>query len=69
MIEKEVEVDTRKIDSLTSFQRAVADTVSAEPDRGRRPGMSLKAFADQRRDFLLNHPEIKKAAAKREEKP
>lgn len=54
-----VEADTRKLSSYAAFQASV----SAEPTppaegRGRR--MSLKEFADQRRVFLLNHPEIKR---------
>jgi spore coat protein CotH len=64
LIEKEVEADTRKIDSFADFQRLTADTAGAAgPPRGRGQGMNLRAFADQRRAYLLNHAEVKKAAA------
>jgi hypothetical protein len=67
LIEKEVEADTRKLDSFEAFKRATADAPEAEgppAGRGRGPGggMALRAFADQRRAYLLNHPEVKKAA-------
>jgi hypothetical protein len=54
LIEKEVELDTRKLSSLADFRNATADT----PVAGSR--MGLRAFADGRRTFLLNHAEIKK---------
>jgi len=56
LIEKEVELDTRKLTSLTEFKNATAS--NAEPSR-----YSLRAFADGRRAYLLNHAEIKKVAA------
>ncbi|MBI3864810.1 MAG: CotH kinase family protein [Planctomycetia bacterium] len=69
LIEKEVEADTKKLESFEDFQRAAADAPPGETPRregeqvregpGRRPGgMSLRAFADQRRKYLLNHSEI-----------
>lgn len=60
LLDKEVEADTRKLDSVQDFRKAVADAADTEPSRGRRPAMSLRVFADQRREYLLNHPEIKK---------
>jgi hypothetical protein len=63
LVEKEVEIDTRKLASTDAFRRAVSDKLepgAAAP--GRRPAQSLKAFADQRRKYLLDHPEIKKLA-------
>jgi hypothetical protein len=64
LIEKEVEADTRKIESFADFKRLTADTAGAAgPPRGRGQGMNLRAFADQRRAYLLNHAEVKKAAA------
>jgi len=63
LIEPEVETDTRKLTSLAAFQKAVADAVEtkkAEPARG-RPSYTLRAFADQRRKYLLNYSETKKA--------
>jgi spore coat protein CotH len=58
LIGKEVEADTRKLTSYAAFQQTVsAATDNATPEgRGRT---SLKAFAEQRRKYLLNTPEIK----------
>lgn len=63
LIEKQVEADTRKLDSQAAFERAVSDAAATEPQRGRRPSMSLRAFADQRREYLL-----KQTAARADEK-
>jgi hypothetical protein len=53
LIEKEVAADTRKLDSFEEFERFTAD---AAPAGGReRSGMSLRAFADQRRKYLLSY--------------
>jgi hypothetical protein len=54
LIEKEVELDTRKLESFEAFKRATADTTEAG-SRGRE--MSLRAFADQRRKYLLEYKE------------
>jgi hypothetical protein len=65
LIAKEVEADTRKLTSFDAFQRATAETPAAGPmPQGRGPGMgmNLKSFAGQRRQYLLNHPEIKQSA-------
>jgi hypothetical protein len=59
LIERDVEADTRKLDSFEAFKNATADD-GAGPARGRE--FPLRAFADQRRKFLLDHPEVKKAA-------
>jgi len=57
LIAPEVAADTRKLAPLEAFQRAIAD----EPSEGRP---NLRAFADQRRTFLMNHAEIEKLAPK-----
>jgi spore coat protein CotH len=59
LIEKEVESDTRKLDSYEAFLRATADTPPAD---GR--GSNLRAFADQRRKYLLDYKEAGPAARK-----
>jgi len=59
LIEKEVELDTRKLDSLAAFRRAVGDEAAPAEDAGPRRGMSLKAFAEQRRAYLLNYQEAR----------
>lgn len=48
LIGKEVAADTRKLESTAEFERMTADA----PATGRGP-MSLRAFADQRRAYLL----------------
>ncbi len=58
LIDKEVEADTRKLSTYESFQSTVRG--EAGPGAPGRRGMSLRAFAEQRRNHLLNHPEIKK---------
>jgi hypothetical protein len=67
LIEKEVEIDTRKLDSFEAFKRATDDAAPAAapgpggPGGGRLfGGMNLRAFAEQRSKYLLNHPEVKK---------
>jgi spore coat protein CotH len=57
LLEKEVELDTRKMISLADFKAATADKL---PEGGLGVRGSLRAFADGRREYLLSHPEIKK---------
>ncbi len=75
LIEKEIEADTRKLSSFDRFQKATADSVAkdgkapadAEPPRRFGPphnDLGLRAFADQRREFLLKHEAVKAAVAK-----
>ena len=66
LIEKEIEIDTRKLDSFDAFKRATDDTPPTATGSGggfgRGPqGMNVRAFAEQRRAYLLGHPEVKKA--------
>ena len=68
LIEKEIEADTRKLSSLAAFQKSVSeiDEPAPGPGAGRGPGrgrreMSLKAFADGRRRYLLENADVKKA--------
>jgi spore coat protein CotH len=66
LIEKEVETDTRKLDSFEAFKRVTDDNPTAAapgpggPPRGFGMGMNLRAFAEQRQKYLLNHPQVKK---------
>jgi hypothetical protein len=65
LIEKEVEIDTRKLDSFEAFKRNTADvtpTTGGGPGGGRGfgGGMNLRAFAEQRAKYLLNYSEPKK---------
>lgn len=55
LIEHEVEADTRKLESFDAFKRSTADAVAGPGGRGRE--MPLRAFADQRRKYLLDYKE------------
>ena len=58
LIEKEVEADTRKLTRWPrSRRRWPTHPRSRRPSPRRRPGSGLRAFADQRRKYLLNYPE------------
>ncbi len=60
----EVKADTRKLGSYEAFVDGIAGGEAApEPQRGPGRGMSLKTFAEQRRAYLLAHPEIQKLVA------
>ena len=58
LIEKEIEADTRKLTSFAAFQKTTADEPAPAAEPGRRgPGaMNLRAFAEQRRAYLLSLP-------------
>jgi spore coat protein CotH len=77
LLEKEVEIDTHKLYTLEAFRKTTADTLPEKEKEpmaggfGKGPGgfggpggggVALRAFADQRREFLLNHPAIKAKA-------
>jgi hypothetical protein len=55
LIAAEVKADTRKLDSTEAFERGLTEDLTE--GRGK---ISLKNFAEQRRQYLLEHPEIKK---------
>jgi spore coat protein CotH len=60
LIEKEIEADTKKLISFEAFQRATADTTVAAGGRE----LPLRAFAEQRRKYLLEYKETKPAPAR-----
>ena len=66
LIADAVKADTRRLYSTDAFLKSVTDDTLAEEGQGGpgggRPTISLKNFAEQRRAFLLNHPEVKKSA-------
>jgi spore coat protein CotH len=64
MIEEEVEIDTRKGYSLEAFKNAVAEAAAATEDGPGRRSPSLRTFAEQRRKYLLEYPEIAKLERK-----
>ena len=60
LIEKEVEADTRKLESFEAFQRVTADTTPAGGVGRPFGGMNLRAFAEQRQKYLLTATQPKK---------
>jgi hypothetical protein len=67
LIEDEARLDTRKLESTAAFDASVEGEAEGPSGDGPRPrGISLKAFANQRRAYLLNHPEIQALAGKTE---
>lgn len=65
LIDKEVESDTRKLESYEEFLKFTADTVEKQPAqpqqrRGPSSGMNLRSFFEQRQKYLLNYQEKKK---------
>jgi spore coat protein CotH len=79
LIEAEVKADTKKLEAFEAFERSVSDAAvpadaaaggpgavggpGAAGGGGPREAASLKAFVVRRRAYLLDHPEVKKAAA------
>jgi len=59
LIAADVARDTRKLDTTEAFTTGVHGDGQAAP-----AASTLKGFADQRRAFLLNHPEVKRALVK-----
>ena len=62
LIDVEVKTDDKKLYSYEAF----ATSHIKDQSRGRGPGMmtpSFKRFVDERREFLLNHPEINSSTA------
>lgn len=61
LIDGEILADTKKLSSYEAFRQAVS--LEERPQAGEgRPQMSLRTFADQRRQVLLNYPAIKELA-------
>jgi hypothetical protein len=64
LIAADIQRDNRKLDSTEAFTQAVdGETEEHAPFPGApsRKAMGLKQFVEERRAFLLNHPEIKAA--------
>jgi hypothetical protein len=62
LIDHEVETDTRKLETYESFRKVTANEPEAAGGRGRE--MSLRAFADQRRKYLLAYKPAEPGPAK-----
>jgi hypothetical protein len=63
LIADDVKRDTRKLDSFEAFQNGLAGGNDSPGGRGPRRSISLKAFVEQRRAYLLNHAEVKAVPA------
>jgi hypothetical protein len=63
LIAADVESDTHKLYSFPAFRKGLTEDVEEQGRRGPRRSISLKSFVEQRRTFLLNHPEVKQAGA------
>ena len=62
LIAGEVAADTRKLDSMAAFEKSLTENTQGEGGfgPGGREHIGLRTFAEKRRAYLLNHPEIKK---------
>jgi hypothetical protein len=63
LIAEDVKSTTRNLASAEAFETGAAEDTEEEGFRGPRRSISLKSFVEQRREFLLNHPEVKGTAA------
>jgi hypothetical protein len=67
LIEHEVEIDTRKLTTIEAFRRATSPDAPPSPtgagEEPRQP-TNLRGFAEERRRYLLEHPEIRALDAK-----
>lgn len=66
LIEKELELDTRKLSSMEEFEAALSDKAADANDR--QANRALKPFVEKRRRFLLEHAEIAKLPPEKKKK-
>ena len=64
LIADDVKKDTHKLDPFEAFEKSLAQDTESVGPRGPQQSISLKGFADQRRAYLLAHPEIQRLTAK-----
>jgi hypothetical protein len=60
LIAEDVKADTRKLYPFEAFRRGVTEDIEEQGFRGPRRSISLKSFAAQRREYVLNHPKVTK---------
>jgi hypothetical protein len=68
LLDREVQADTRKLESYAAFQSGTGLSSAAAPETatqgfGRRH-VNLREFVEKRRAYLLRHPEIVKVSRK-----
>jgi spore coat protein CotH len=61
LIAPDVRRDTRKLGSNEAFTQAVRENIPGQGFGPFGPAMGLKVFAERRREYLLNHTEVRKA--------
>jgi len=61
VIADDVRTDTRKLYPTEAFAKGVTEDVQEQGFRGPRRSISLRSFVEQRRAFLLNHADVKRA--------
>jgi hypothetical protein len=68
LIDREVQADTRKLESYAAFQAGTgltSATVAEPPTQGfGRRHVNLREFVEKRRAYLLRHPEVVKVSRK-----
>jgi hypothetical protein len=64
VIAEDVKTDTHKLYPTESFTKAVTEDLEDPGFRGPRRALSLKSFADQRREYLLSYDPAKRADAR-----
>ncbi len=63
LIAEDVKADTRKLDSFEAFTKGLTEDTEEQGFRGPQRVIGIKNFVEQRRAYLLNHPEVKKVGA------
>lgn len=61
LIDNDVKIDTRRLSGYEIFQRTTAEAPSDAVKQGKRNDVSLRSFAQQRRDYLLSLDAVKNA--------
>jgi hypothetical protein len=62
LIAGEVKADTRKLESFEGFRRGFGEGSAEETSPGPRQVLSLRGFVEERRKYLLDQAEVKRAA-------
>lgn len=69
LIASDVKADTRKLYPFEAFEKGAAEDVQEDGPRGPRTTMSLKSFVEQRRAYLLAHPQVRNAPSASRKQP
>ena len=68
LIDADIKSDTRKLESYEAFKKSfLAESAEQQQQfRGRPETINLRSFVEQRRTFLLNHPQVKVVASQKQ---